>query len=240
MSMVCDPETGACLLPDAETARDETATRAQAQVYYVGDPMCSWCWGMSPEIEALAAHCVEQGLGFRLVMGGLRAGGGDPWNAAFRDFLRQEWTHIAAQTGQPFGFGLLERSAFSYDTEPACRAVVTARELIGEAPDASHRELAFFAAVQRKFYVEGEDPKEPGFYTDICTATGLDPAKFEKSFSSPEAVAATQREFQLARQLGVRGFPTVMLQTTAGLHEVSVGYASFATLSSRLASLKVA
>ncbi|TYB81173.1 protein-disulfide isomerase [Maritimibacter fusiformis] len=237
--MECDPETGACLLPDAETARDETATSTQAQVYYVGDPMCSWCWGMSPEIEVLAAHCVEQGLGFRLVMGGLRAGGGDPWNAAFRDFLRQEWTHIAARTGQPFGFRLLERSAFSYDTEPACRAVVTARELFGEAPDASHRELAFFAAVQRKIYVEGEDPKEPGFYRDICTATGLDPAEFEKSFSSPEAVAATQREFQLARQLGVRGFPTVMLQTTAGLHEISVGYASFATLSNRISNLKV-
>jgi hypothetical protein len=70
-------------------------------------------------------------------------------------------------------------------------------------------------------------------------ATGIDPEQFEKSFASPEAVAATQREFRLARQLGVRGFPTVMLQTATGLHELSVGYAPFATLADRLSSFKI-
>lgn len=238
MTMECDPETGACLLPGEAAQRSKASTADQSQVFYIGDPMCSWCWGMSPEIEALATHCADNGVGFRLVMGGLRAGGGDPWNAAFRDFLRQEWTHIAVQTGQPFGYRLLERSAFSYDTEPACRALVTARGLFGQGQDAIRRELAFFAAVQWKFYVEGEDPKEPAFYRDICIATGIDPEHFENSFASPEAVAATQREFRLARQLGVRGFPTVMLQTATGLHEISVGYAPFATLADRLSGFK--
>lgn len=239
MSMECDPETGACLLPDAQTPGDEAATSEQAQVYYVGDPMCSWCWGMSPVIEELARHCADQGLGFRLVMGGLRPGGGDAWNSGFRDFLRQEWTHIAARTGQPFGFRLLERPAFSYDTEPACRAVVTARGFFSQGQEASRRELTFFAGVQRKFYVEGEDPKQAAFYRDICIDTGIDPAEFEASFASPEAVAATQREFRLARQLGVRGFPSVMLQTATGLHELSVGYAPFATLTERLSGFGV-
>ncbi|WP_323037669.1 hypothetical protein [Pararhodobacter sp.] len=189
---------------------------------------------MSPAIEALAVHCAEQGMGFGLVMGGLRAGGGDPWNAAFRGFLRQEWTHIAAQTGQPFGFHLLERSTFSYDTEPACRAVVTARALFGEGQEASLRELAFFSAVQHKFYVEGKDPKDVAFYHDICTLTGIDPGLFPTHFSSPESVAATQQDFRLARQLGVRGFPSILLQTATDLHEISVGYASFVTLRERL------
>lgn len=234
MSMKCDPETGACLVPGAQASRVEPAADNPTQVYYVGDPMCSWCWGMSPVIEALAVHCAELGIGFRLVMGGLRAGGGDPWNAAFRGFLRQEWTHIAAQTGQPFGFHLLERPAFTYDTEPACRAVVTARGLFGAEPEARRRELAFFSSVQRKFYVEGEDPKDAAFYHDICSASGLDPARFATNFSGPEAIAATQREFRLARQLGVRGFPSVLLQTEAGVKEISVGYAPFATVRERL------
>ncbi|MCB1367955.1 MAG: DsbA family protein [Rhodobacteraceae bacterium] len=233
MTTQCDPQTGACLLPDAETQGTGPAGDRQVQVIYVGDPMCSWCWGMSPEVDALAAHCVDQGLGFRMVMGGLRAGGGDAWNEAFRGFLRQEWTHIAAQTGQPFGFGLLELPAFSYDTEPACRAVVTAREMLAPGQDA-RRELAFFAAVQRKFYVEGEDPKEAAFYRDICTANGIDPAEFERRFSSADIAAATQADFRAARNMGVRGFPSVMLQNAAGLQELSVGYASFATLTARM------
>ncbi len=239
MTMECDPETGACLLP-GEVERPDVEASDQAQVFYIGDPMCSWCWGMSPVIEALALHCAERGVGFRLVMGGLRAGGGDAWNAAFRGFLRQEWTHIAAQTGQPFGFRLLERSAFSYDTEPACRAVVTARELFGQGQEAISRELSFFAAVQQKFYVEGEDPKEVTFYRDICMNNGIEPLEFVKVFASAEAVSATQREFLLARQLGVRGFPTVMLQTATGLHEISVGYAPLATLTDRISNCGVA
>jgi putative protein-disulfide isomerase len=239
MSMECDPVTGACLLPGPEMPRPDTAASDRAQVSYIGDPMCSWCWGMSPVIEALAQHCAEQGLGFRLVMGGLQAGGGDAWNAGFRGFLRQEWTHIAEQTGQPFGFRLLDRSAFSYDTEPACRAVVTARELFGQLQGAISRELAFFAAVQRKFYVEGEDPKKPNFYRNICMDTGIEPGQFETAFVSAEAVAATQREFRLARQLGVRGVPTVVLQTSTGVHEISVGYASLSTLTDRISKYGV-
>ena len=239
MSMECDPVTGACLLPDTQMHRLDAAANDRAQVSYIGDPMCSWCWGMSPVIEALALQCAEQGLAFRLVMGGLRAGGGDAWNAGFRSFLRQEWTHIAAQTGQPFGFRLLERSAFSYDTEPACRAVVTARAQFGQTQDAICRELTFFAAIQRKFYVEGDDPKEPSFYRDICRATGIEPEQFETAIASAEAVAATQREFRLARQLGVRGFPTVMLQTATGLHEISVGYVTLSALTERISKFKV-
>lgn len=133
-----------------------------------------------------------------------RVAGGDAWNAGFCDFLRQEWTHIAAQTGQPFG--LLIRY----------RAVVTARKLFDQGEDATSREVAFFAAVQRKFYVEGEDPKEPAFYRDICVTTGVEPGQSEKVFASAKAVTATHREFRLARQLGVRGFSSVMLQTVTG------------------------
>lgn len=237
MTIQCDPETGACLLPDAEAPRPDAASGKEMQVFYIGDPMCSWCWGMSPEIDALATWCADQGLGFRMVMGGLRAGGGDPWNDAFRGFLRQEWTHIAAQTGQPFGFTLLERALFSYDTEPACRAVVTARGLFAGDQEAIRREVSFFAEVQRKFYVDGEDPKEAAFYHDICVANGIDPARFATDFASPEARQATEVDFQLARQLGVRGFPTVMLQTSAGLQEISVGYAAFPTLQGRIEAI---
>jgi len=225
----CNPETGACELPQFEKRPVQNAASDQVLVSYVGDPMCSWCWGMSPVIEALAAHCAAQGLGFRIVMGGLRAGGGDPWNAAFRDFLRREWTHIAKQTGQPFGFHLLERSAFNYDTEPACRAVVAARGL-----NSRQSALRFFAEVQRKFYVEGEDPKETVFYRDICRTLGIDFAAFEAAFLSPAAIAAVHGDFALTRQLGVTGFPSVVMQSGTTLKKLSVGYAPFETLADRL------
>jgi len=236
--MRCDPETGACLLPDLDAASENTDT-IRSVISYVGDPMCSWCWGMSPVVTQLAEWCATRGQPFRMVMGGLRAGGGDPWNSAFRGFLRQEWTHIADRTGQPFGFGLLERSHFSYDTEPACRAVVTARHFL--ADDVFKRqEQAFFAAVQKKFYVEGEDPKQPEFYRNICAEAGLDFASFALHFDSAEARQAVMSDFRLARQLGVRAFPSIVLEKEGKTHQVAAGYVGFAALQDRLQTILTA
>ena len=39
---------------------------------YFADPMCSWCYGFSPVITALAER-FEGRLGLQVVMGGLRA-----------------------------------------------------------------------------------------------------------------------------------------------------------------------
>ncbi|VTR43467.1 Uncharacterised protein [Serratia fonticola] len=93
--MQCDPTTGSCLLPDESPGTQrQTTTSSDIVIRYVGDPMCSWCWGISPAVKQLAEYCDQHGLSFVMTMGGLRAGGGDPWNLAFKAFLRQEWSHI--------------------------------------------------------------------------------------------------------------------------------------------------
>ena len=227
MAMTCDPITGACLLPGASPAKPAAFDLSEATLHYVGDPMCSWCWGMSPVMAEIAHWCRAEGLGFRLVMGGLRAGGGDEWKTAFRTFLRREWSHIAEKTGQPFGMTLLDRPSFDYDTEPACRAVLTARLLLEEQSHGPIEELAFFAAVQRKFYVNGEDPKEARFYGGICRDQGLDPARFAALFSTGEMIGLTAADFQLSRALGCRAFPSLILTTPErDMQEIAVGHAT--------------
>jgi len=203
-------------------------------VIYVGDPMCSWCWGVSPATHAAERHCAEKGITFRIAMGGLRVGGGDPWNESFKSFLRNEWTRIEQRTGQPFGYRLLERSFYNYDTEPACRAVVVAREILGTDIEATREIVAFFASVQRKFYVDGADPSEPAFYRDLCVTHGIEIERFDKAFNAPEAKAATLREFQSVRRLGVRGFPTFLVQRAETTAVLASGYVTVDTLVSAI------
>ncbi|MCC7549563.1 MAG: DsbA family protein [Burkholderiales bacterium] len=222
----CDPVAGACASPGPHTLADP-APRIRgdnATVHYVGDPMCSWCWGISPAIHALAARCARQGIAFTLTMGGLRAGGGDPWNAAFKDFLRNEWRHIARATGQPFGFTLLDRAEFDYDTEPACRAVVTVQMLQQSAGLDPSLSLRFFSAVQQHFYVDGEDPKTARFHAGICAALGIDFDAFRLAFESAGAREGVRQSFQRARQWGVRSFPTLLYQHDSRIMPLAVGY----------------
>lgn len=155
--MKCDPVKGTCQLPDFKSTETAVpAIRNGVAVHYIGDPMCSWCWGISPTVSKVMAFCEAEGIEFSMTMGGLRAGGGDPWNTAFKDFLHNEWRHIAQVTGQPFGFTLLDAAHFDYDTEPACRAVMTVQLLQTRKNLAPSIALKFFSAIQRKFYVEGK------------------------------------------------------------------------------------
>ncbi|EMV8751942.1 DsbA family protein [Escherichia coli] len=234
--MKCDPVTGTCLLPDLDepNKRVARAMRNGLAVHYIGDPMCSWCWGISPTVSEVAAFCEAEGIEFSITMGGLRAGGGDQWNAAFKNFLRNEWSHIAQVTGQPFGLTLLDEKHFDYDTEPACRAVVTVQLLQAKNHLSDSTALRFFSAVQRKFYVEGKDPNITEFYAGICADMDLDFEEFRASFESEEAKKAVKQAFVRCRQWGVRSFPTLLLERDAETTILAAGFVTAEQVLSRL------
>jgi len=224
----CDAETGVCRLPESseKSAPHRSAALAGAAVRYIGDPMCSWCWGISPALKELAAYCQSHGLDFTVHVGGLRPGGGDEWTAAFKTFLRHEWENIHRVTGQPFGFTLLDQDAFTYDTEPACRAVVAMERLLKNGPAL----LAFFSGIQRRFYVEGADPKQPEFYRDLCAEAGVSHAEFLNLFHAPEVRSATLAEFQRCRSWGIRGFPSIVLDAAGRITPLASGYMTAAAI----------
>lgn len=242
---LCDADTGLCRIPDADTAPEGQARGLAGDfarditVHYVGDPMCSWCWGISPALKALESRCGSRGIGFEITLGGLRAGGGDPWNASFKDFLRSEWTHIRQVTGQPFGMSLLERGHFDYDTEPACRAVVAARLIAAQAGLPGTTALAFFSAVQRKFYVEGADPAQPGFYREICESLGMAFEAFSATFTAADTRRRTEEDFARCRRMGVNSFPSVLVETQGTLVLIGRGFVSPQQLLARLDSALV-
>ena len=125
----CDPETGLCTPAPLDGETIEIDYRNDVEVIYVGDPMCSWCWGISPQLNQLKEKARANQISYQIVLGGLRPGGGDEWNENFKNFLKHHWEEVNTRSGQPFGFELFERDTFNYDTEPACRAVVAMRSL---------------------------------------------------------------------------------------------------------------
>lgn len=232
----CDPLSGTCVLPETQTESVPAMLQEQSEVKvrYIGDPMCSWCWGIAPTLKQLAAYCAQNRLDFTVTVGGLRAGGGDEWNTTFKTFLRHEWEQIQRTTGQPFGFSLLERSDFNYDTEPACRAVVTASNLLLNQPDRYNTVLTFFSDIQQKFYVDGFDPKEVEFYADLCQKVGIRYEDFRAEFLSSQAIQATLQQFALIRRWGVRGFPSILLEQNGETSLLASGYISYDALITRL------
>lgn len=200
------------------------------RLIYIADPMCSWCHGFTPTITKLAQHYQAQ-LSFSIIMGGLRPGGHTPWDQKMKDFLRHHWEEVASKTGQPFTYDLLERDHFKYDTEPSCRAVCVVRDM------APAKTFVFFKAIQYAFYFLNNDPNELDFYWPICEELDIDVTEFTTKFKSDAYRERTKLDFTHSRQLGVKGFPTLLMIKGEEVHVVSPGFAEFDQLQERIDGL---
>jgi putative protein-disulfide isomerase len=186
----------------------EPTSAATKRLVYFADPMCSWCYGFAPAISAIADR-FEDRMPLQLVMGGLRAGHTAAMRAQDKDYIRDAWTRVGAATGQPFDFSFLEREGFVYDTEPACRAVVTARRLLPRLA------LPFMARISQAFYAENRDVTSAEEIAGVAEEAGFDRSVFSEAFLGPDARNATFRDFLTAQELGIRGFPTLIAGSEA-------------------------
>ena len=173
---------------------------------YFADPMCSWCWGFSPVVEAIGRRFGAD-LPVFLVLGGLRPGNRSVMGVHERDEIRTHWEHVRDASGQPFDFSFFDRTDFVYDTEPASRAVAVMRR---RSPADG---LAGLRRVQRAFYAENRDVTDPQVLCTLAGELGFDAERFGADLESDETVRETRSDFHTAQRVGIRGFPTLIAGT---------------------------
>lgn len=188
-----------------------------ARLLYVMDPMCSWCWGFAPVAQVLIAQAREAGVATRVVPGGLRRGA-SPLDASTRKYILEHWQAVAEATGQPFAFEGAMPDGFVYDTEPACRALVAARELDAE------RVWPLLALIQRGFYQQGLDVTTAPQLVELAEQAGFDRATFADALLRADVRAATAADFSWVQDLGIAGFPTLLAERNGQLALLTNGY----------------
>ena len=201
---------------------------------YVGDTMCSWCYGFAKSLNELLADPRDAApLKISLVMGGLRPFTTEAMTPARADELAGHWKRVAEASGQPFATApntALHLPGFVYDTEPPSRATVTVRNL---RPAAA---WPFFEAVSKAFYAEGLDVTRTDVLADIAERLDVPREAFIYAFESDRMREATRVDFEQAKTWGIRGFPTLIAEHDDHLHLVGSGYMPTDTLRERLAA----
>ncbi|WP_339845348.1 DsbA family protein [uncultured Halopseudomonas sp.] len=188
------------------------------RLLYVMDPMCSWCWGFAPVIEQILARYPS--LSIHLVAGGLRPGARSPLDDAARTALGEHWEAVAIASGQPFMTPDDLPAAFVYNTEPACRALVTARELDVD------KAWALVRAIQHAFYARAEDVSQTLALIDLAEQVGYRRKAFGECFDAEITRAAIAADFSWTRDLGIAGFPTLLAERNGQLALLANGYQS--------------
>jgi putative protein-disulfide isomerase len=207
------------------------------ELILAADPMCSWCYGFCKQMELLLQRRPDASL--KIVLGGLRAGATDVLDDAGKQFRLHHWAKVEEASGVEFNRdGLLARAGFVYDTEPVCRAVVTARILRPQADL-----LKVFRAFQHAFYVDALDTTN-GFVLAEVGSRALEELghpvtteEFFDTFKKRSTIEEAATDFATSRALGVSSFPTLFIKKGESLRRVGAGYAHVDELEKHLAAM---
>lgn len=173
----------------------------RATLYYVHDPMCSWCWGFRPTWQAIR-DALPADIQVLPLLGGLAADTDQPMPEAMRTYLQQTWRTIHARLGTPFNFDFWSQCQPRRATYPACRAVIAAAQ-----QDAGE---AMVESIQRAYYLHAMNPSEPAVLRELAAELGLDAGRFATDISAPATAAELQRQIALARRLGIDSYPSLV------------------------------
>ncbi|MDE2890124.1 MAG: DsbA family protein [Gemmatimonadota bacterium] len=199
------------------------------QLYYVADPMCSWCWGFRPVLQAIVS-ALPGSVPVVYVMGGLAKDSDDPMPEETRAYVQQNWRDVTTTTGAEFNWDFWRKCKPRRSTYPACRAVLAARTQREDAV------AEMFDAIQRAYYREARNPSDIETLTAVAGSLSppLDVERFERDIRSPEIEAELQAGFNLRRSMGVREFPSVVVKRGDSQTDIVRGWANAETAMSRL------
>ncbi len=191
------------------------------RLLFVTDPLCSWCWATLPHVLRLREQYQDR-LECDLLMAGLQVGKPGYLNEFESRRLQRVWQEVRSTTGVEL-CGIIPEG-FTYHSEKPCLAVQAARQLLGEAP------WDFFHAMQRAFYIEGQDIRSDGVLASLAAEAGVDAEQMFTLMATDRILSLTRSEFDTAGRLGAHALPSILLDQGDGPKLMSGGYITDAYL----------
>ena len=139
----------------------------------------------------------------------------------YKATIRSHWEHVAEATAQPFNYAFFDRQGFVLDTEPACRATVTVRNIKPAAV------WPFYESIHKGYYVEDSDTTALDTFMSYAEREEIDGEQFKAAFESDAMRQETLEDFAWCQQSGVTGFPAVVLREDQHKAALTIGYRPF-------------
>ena len=181
-----------------------------ATLFYVHDPMCSWCWGFSKVWQNIQDQ-LPNDINTQLVAGGLAPDSKQAMPESMQLSLQQTWQHIQQVIpGTKFNHQFWSLNAPRRSTYPACRAVLAAKT---QNPDL---EIPMMKAIQKAYYLDAKNPSDDTILIELATNIGCNTDRFTQALNSEATQQTLMSQIHFARMLGAQGFPSLFVETESG------------------------
>ncbi len=199
----------------------------KSTLYYVLDPMCCWCWGFRPVFTELLKLLPKQ-VEVKYIMGGLAADSDQPMPPETQAYIQEQWRLVTEKTGAEFNWDYWTICQPRRSTYPACRAVIAA------GLQGNENIPKMILAIQTAYYLQAQNPSDLETHVLLAKELGLDITQFKQDLTTPEVEDLLQKDFKNRRRLAVSSFPTVLLESTDGLHFIAQGDDSLENIKKRM------
>lgn len=208
-NMICDLETGVCG-PGGETEMqfiDLSTPKKKVDLYYVTDPICSHCWALEPVLRKFEAQ-YGQYVNMHTLMGGLL----ENWNG-FADTangingpadVAEHWREVGEHSRMPIDGTLWHNNPIESSFIPSR----VFKMIHKQSPEIAN---TFLRRAREALFAFNQNIAQDDILIDLVNKVGLSGVEIVKQSKLPEAETSLQEDFQLVRQLGVRGFPTIVM-----------------------------
>lgn len=195
-----------------------TETSGRPVLYYIHDPMCSWCWAMVPVLTELKKK-MPKDIEFQKLLGGLAPDTEEPMSEDLREMVQSSWRRILQHVpGTQLNFAFWSDCVPRRSTYPACRAVIAARM------QGADYEEAMNTAIQRAYYTQARNPSDESTLVDLAGEIVLDVDRFREALHSEDVHKALEAEIAQAREMDVESFPALVFTDHTGIRPILVDY----------------
>lgn len=227
--LLCDTETGMCELPTAKSAPEEhviSATEKPVKVIYFTDPICSSCWGIEPQLRKLK---LEYGNDLQI---DYRMGG-----------LLPDWSYNSGGISKPSDVaGHWDEVSIHYDMpidgdvwleDPLSSSYPPSIAFKAAQMQDQQKAIVFLRNIREMVFLEKKNITKWEHLNKAALEAGLDTVKLKIDFESSAKQLFTA-DLELARKLGVRGFPTLFFVNKEQQHFRVYGTRPYAEIESAL------
>lgn len=210
-TMICDIETGVCGEAGDEGMElmDFSQPEKEINIYYVTDPICSHCWAIEPELRRFVEQYGNY-FNFHTVMGGLlekwHDGPIDPANGIYKPAdVAGHWREVGEHSRMPIDGTLMIDNPVQSSYPPS---------RVFKVIQKNHTDALAFDYLRRAreaLFVFNKNIAEASIMIELVNELGLDGEAIVNEAEQPIGQQLVNEDFALARNLGARGFPSIIM-----------------------------
>ncbi|MXS83780.1 DsbA family protein [Nitrosomonas oligotropha] len=202
------------------------------QIFYIHDPMCSWCYAFSQSWAALQQD-LPRDMEIVYLVGGLAPDTTEPMPLATQKMVQQAWQRIEQTVpGIYFNWDFWSRNTPIRSTYPACRAVLAAKKQRAEA------EPEMIRAIQTAYYQQAKNPSLPETLQACAQKIGLNAETFSDDLKSATIEAELQRQMQRARGMDGYSYPSLRLVINNAIFPIAIDYLDHRTMLNEIRAIE--